>query len=174
MSLIPASSQGISRNYHLDWLTTGMLCGASLDTVTTWWVLSHRLGREANPVAAPLFHVSLWWIPIYLLCRPLLVPFLPKIPRDAFAVFYFLLGIGCGLNNLGGILYHNYFLVRRYGITGITAFWVIVACVFFLMAQRQCRGSQERLAQLKVGLRWVVCFLAIEAAFLLVSMFSVR
>src|ERR1043166_4045617 len=90
--------------YVVDGLIVAMLGAALLDTVTTWFALSHRLGSEGNHIAAVLFRHSAIWIPVFLLIRPSLVPFLPEIPRRTFAVFFLTLQLLAGLNNLGAAL----------------------------------------------------------------------
>ena len=112
-----------------------MLGAALLDTVTTWFVLSHRLGSEGNHIAAVLFRHSAFWIPVFLLIRPSLVPLLPEIPRRTFAVFFLTLQLLAGLNNLGGILFHRYLIAEYlgrsfvYGVSLSLSAWVFLSAL---------------------------------------------
>src|SRR5262245_22824365 len=74
--------------YRVDWVTGIMLAGSILDVCSTWVVVSRPHGFELNPVLGPLIRHSLVWIPIYLLCRPLLVPLLPEMCRLGFGIFF--------------------------------------------------------------------------------------
>ena len=152
--------------YSVDLKVAGMFAGAGLDAWTTWLVVSHHYGVEANPVLAALTRCSMVWTPAYILCRPLLVPLIPEPSRAAFAFFFTVLGLLLGLNNLAGILYGHYFLVDTLGLPQVFTGCVLAAVVYF--GWRLCRHTrdlQERRRHVSTGLFWIGVFGLIELGF---------
>jgi hypothetical protein len=143
-----------------------MFAGTILDTWTTWVFVSRHYGFEMNPILAPLIRHSLIWIPIYLLCRPLLVPFLPEICRLAFAVYFGLGGLLFGSNNLSGILYGRYFLMDVVSFPVAQGTCVLVAITAFIwMLWRRVGNAQERKQHIITALRWIGIFMLLELGF---------
>jgi hypothetical protein len=161
-----STSFQFAQTYKVDLVVLGMFAGVLLDTVTTWVMVFRHRGFEQNPILAPLIRHSLVWIPIYLLCRPLLVPFLPAHCRPAFGVFYGFEGLAFGVNNLAGILYHHYFLVDRSGYTDTEWACVMVAVAVFAWGLwRRAANVQERTHSIVTGLCWVGIFILLEIGF---------
>ena len=127
--------------YSVDGWVLGMFAAALLDVVTTYYFVSRKLGFETNPVAGSLFRKSWAWIPVYVLLRPLLVPLLPEIPRRAFAVYYPGVALLGGMNNLGGILFHHYFIIDTFGFRIPMAF--CVSAVRYPAWRMTCIGTQR-------------------------------
>jgi hypothetical protein len=143
-----------------------MFAGAILDTWTTWLVVSRYFGFEMNPALAPLIRHSLIWIPVYLLCRPLLVPLLPEICRLAFGVYFGLTGLLFGANNLSGILYRRYFLMDMFGFQGPHVACVLIAITVFIWTLwRRVHNAQERKQHIITALRWIGIFVLLELGF---------
>ena len=137
-----------------------------LDVLTTWTMVSQHRGFEQNPVLFPLIRHSLIWIPIYLLCRPMFVPFLPALCRSAFSIYFGLDGLAGGVNNLTGILYGRYFLMDTFGFPALQATSILIAVAVFIWGiWRQASNIQERKHQIITGLCWVGIFLLLELVF---------
>ncbi len=163
---IPGSFRFLG-GYHIDLLIVISLSAALLDIVTTYLFISRGLGFEANPVCGPLFSRSLVWIPVYLLVRPLLVPFLPEIPRRTFAGYFLSIGLVGGVNNLGGILFHKFFLVDTVGFWLPLGFCVMGAIGLFIYQLR--RNPKDGFAQVKIACGFPGVCLVIEGAFYLLG-----
>jgi hypothetical protein len=145
----------------------GMFAGVILDTLTTWAFVSQHRGFEQNPILAPLTRHSLIWIPIYLLCRPLLVPLLPDLCRFGFGVYFGLAGLLFGANNLAGSFFGRYFLVEMFGFQALQGACILFAIVVFIWAVcRHASTTQERKRHIMVGLCWIGVFVLIELGFL--------
>jgi hypothetical protein len=152
--------------YRLDPLVIAMFAGVLLDTGTTWYFVSHHCGVEKNPTLAPLIRHSLIWIPIYLLCRPLMVPFIPDICRFAFSIYFGLQGLSFGLNNLSGILCGRYFLVDQVGSPAVHGVVLLFSIIIFVWRLSEtANNEQDWQPQLLVGLRWLAIFMLLELAF---------
>ena len=153
--------------YHLNGLTLAMLAAALLDTATTSYFLSTGVGYEANPVLAPLASVSLWWVPTYLLLRPLVTPLMPDVSRQTFAVSQCLIGTLCGLNNLSGIFLDYYFIVDNVGFIGPGIIAVICGCcIWSWLTRRRLRAGQGRLGQyVRSTVLWLAIFGLMEITF---------
>jgi hypothetical protein len=152
--------------YKVDLVVLGMFTGVLLDTMTTWFMVLRHRGFEQNPILAPLIRHSLIWIPIYLMCRPLLVPFLPAQCRSSFGIFYGFEGLLFGINNLAGILYHHYFLVDRFGYSELEWTCVTIAvAVFAWVMWRRARNARERTHSIVAGLSWIGIFVLLELCF---------
>ena len=152
--------------YVIDGLVVAMLAAALLDTATTWFALSHRLGNEGNHLAAVLFRHSAFWIPVYLLSRPLLVPLLPKLSRRAFAVFLLTDQLLAGINNLGGILFHRYVIAEFFGIIVVRGLSLSLGAWFFLSAlARLSASAQEKWRQVLILIGLLTAFSLTEGFF---------
>ena len=152
--------------YRVDLMMLAMFAGVVLDTCTTWVFISRHHGTEMNPVLGPLARNSLLWIPFYLLCRPVAVPLLPEHCRFAFAVYFGLQGWLFGLNNLGGILYHNYFLMDRFSFPAVEGACVIAGiAAFFWRLWRRASDDRERVEHLLAGLFCTLIFALLEVLF---------
>jgi hypothetical protein len=140
-----------------------MFAGAVLDAGTTWVFVSKHYGFEQNPILAPLVRGSLIWIPIYLLCHPLLVPLVPEICGLGFAVYFSLVGLTFGANNLAGIFYGRFFLVEVVGYEALHAACALVAInVFIWTLWRRVSDSQERKRYIITALCWIGIFVLLE------------
>ena len=125
-----------------------MFAGVILDTWTTWAFVSQNRGFEQNPILAPLTRHSPIWIPIYLLCRPLLVPFLPELCRFGFSVYFGLMSSLTGANNLAGSFYGRYFLIEVFGFQTLQGTCILFAVVVFIWAVwRHTNNAEERKQQ---------------------------
>lgn len=143
-----------------------MLAAATFDTSTTWLVISGNHGVETNPTLAPLIQHSLIWIPIYLLSRPLLVPFLPPLCRFTFALYFALAGLLFGANNLAGLLTGRYFLVDTLGFPASQAICVLLPATLFLRTLwTRTPSPPNRKHQLLTASLTLTLFLVIELAF---------
>lgn len=147
-------------------VVVGMFAGAILDAWTTWIVISRHYGFELNPILAPLIRHSLIWIPIYLLCRPLLVPLLPEICRFGFGVYFGLTGLLFGANNLTGIFYGRYFLMEAFGFPAVQGTCVLLAItVFIWRVWKHAGDARERKSHILTGLCWIGIFILLELGF---------
>ena len=143
-----------------------MFAGTILDTWTTWVDASRHYGFEQNPTLAPLIRHSLIWIPIYLLCRPVLVPLLPEICRFGFGVYFGFAGLVFGANNLAGIFYGRYFLIEALGFPVLQATCVLFAIIVFIWKlSRQVSNAQKRKEHIITALRWIGIFVLLELGF---------
>jgi hypothetical protein len=156
--------------YHLDPLVLVMFAAVILDTCTTWFFVSHHCGVEKNPTLAPLVRHSLIWIPIYLLCRPLMVPFIPDTCRFAFSIYFGLQGLLFGLNNLSGILCGRYFLVDQVGSPAVHGACLLFSITVFIWRfSETANNEQDWQPQLLAGLRWLAIFMLLELGFFAVG-----
>jgi hypothetical protein len=147
-----------------------MLSAALLDAVTTWFTLSHRLGVESNHLAAVLFRHSTFWIPVFLLILPSLVPFLPEIPRRTLAIFFLTLQLLAGLNNLGGILFHHYMIAEYLGRSLVYGVSLSLSAWFFLSAlARPTLSPQARWRQILILVGSLATFSLIHGFFFLLK-----
>jgi hypothetical protein len=143
-----------------------MFAGAILDAWTTWIVVSRRHGFELNPTLAPLIRHSLIWIPIYLLCRPLLVPLVPECCRPAFGVYFGLTGLLGGANNLAGILCGRYFLMEAFGFQAPHVACALIAITVFIRTLwRRAGNAQERKQHILTAFCWIGMFVLLELGF---------
>lgn len=149
--------------YSVDGWVLGMFAAALLDVVTTYYFFTRKIGFESNPVAAPLFRQSLAWIPAYVLLRPLLVPLLPATPRRAFAIYYLGTGLLGGMNNLGGIFFHHYFVIDTFGFQLPMALCVLSALSSFAYGLFQ--NPQARVPQIRIAAGCAYLFAVIEIIF---------
>ena len=119
-----------------------------------------------NPILAPLIRHSLIWIPIYLLCHPLLVPLLPEICRFGFGVYFGLAGLLFGANNLAGIFYGRYFLMEVFGFRALQGACVLFAiAVFIWRLWRRVGNAQKRKQHIITASRWIGIFVLLELGF---------
>lgn len=154
------------QTYRIDLVVVGMFAGVLLDTWTTWAFASQHRGFEQNPILAPLIRHSLIWIPIYLLCRPLLVLLLPELSRFGFGVYFGLGGLLFGTNNLAGSFYGRYFLMEAFGFQVLQGACILFAIVAFIWAVwRRASNAQERKHHITTGLCWIGVFLLLEMGF---------
>jgi len=156
--------------YRIDLAVIGMFAGVILDTLTTWAMVSNHRGFEQNPILVPLIRHSVIWIPIYLLCRPLLVPLLPELCRSAFSVYFGFDGLSGGVNNLTGILYGRYLLVDTFGFPALQVASVLIAITVFIWGLwRHASNAQERKHHVITGLCWIGIFVLLELVFFAVG-----
>lgn len=73
-----------------------------------------------------------------------------------------------GINNLGGILTGDYFIVRRFGFWIPNAACIVPGITYFFFALRKC-PSHEKYAELRASLRCLLFFSLIEIGFYLVG-----
>lgn len=150
-----------------------MFAGVVLDVWTTWIFAAHHHGFEQNPVLAPLMRHSLIWIPIYLLCRPLLVPLLPELCRFAFSAYFGFDGLSAGVNNLTGILCGRYFLVDTFGFSALQCASVLIAVTVFVWGLwMRASNVQERKRHVMIASCWIGFFLLLELIFFTVGRFA--
>lgn len=151
---------------RVGWLAVGMFAGVILDTWTTYFFVSRNCGFELNPILAPLIRYSLIWIPIYFLCRPLVVLLLPEFCRSGFSVYFGFNGLLGGINNLSGILYGNYFLTDTFGFLTLQVTSAVIAiAVFVWVLWKHASTAQERKYHIIMGLYWTGIFVLMEAGF---------
>ncbi len=150
--------------YRVDLVTAAMFAGALLDTWTTWVFVSRQHGFEQNPTLALLIRHSLIWIPVYLLCRPLLVPLLPEICRFGFGVYFGFMGLLFGTNNLGGIFHGHYFL-DTIGFPTAQGICLLLGVAVFVWKAWKAGGAGEWKRSIMTGLGWTGVFVLIELAF---------
>lgn len=143
-----------------------MFAGTLLDVWTTWITVSRHHGFEMNPSLAPLIRHSLIWIPIYFLCRPLLVPLLPEMCRFGFGVYFGFAGLLFGVNNFAGIFFRRHFLVNTFGFPALQGACVVFAIVVFILkVWRRASSVAERKHHIEMGLRWIGVFVLLELGF---------
>ena len=155
--------------YHVDGWVLAMFAVKLLDVVTTYLLSALRLGFEMNPVCAALMRHSLLWSPVYLMAFPLVVPLLPEIPRRAFVLYFLASGLMAGLNNLGGILFHHFFIIDTFGFWMPEGFCVAGAFVFFVY--ELYRSSKNRVGPVVAALACLGVLLVIEGAFYLLGIY---
>ncbi len=147
-----------------------MIAATLLDVVTTWVIISNSYGFEANPVLAPLVRHSLFWIPVYLLCRPLLLPLLPCLCRFGFVTYFGISSLLFGVNNLSGILWGHYFLMDNFGLAPVEAACALMAtAVFISKLWKVTPDIQGRRLNILVALFWIGIFALIELGFFAVG-----
>lgn len=158
--------------YRLDALTGAMLAATALDAWTTYYFLSHGLGVEMNPVLAPLVQQSLVWVPVYLLTPTLLVPAMPEVCRQSFAVFYLAIGLLFSINNLGGIYAGSFALVDSVGFQAIRGFGLFLGALAFIgLLDFANAAKPSALRCTAIALVWIPVFGAIEGLFYVASRF---
>jgi hypothetical protein len=156
--------------YRLNLLTSCMICAAGLDVCTTCIFLAYKLGTEMNLVLAPLANHSLAWVPIYLLSRPLLVPFMPEPCKTSFATLFLIAGLTFGINNLSGITTGYFAVVQTIGMEPANATAVLISIgVFFLQLRKTLSTRRESVCSIVVFLLWIGIFLLMEVAYLLIG-----
>ena len=149
-----------------------MLAATALDVWTTYYVLSHGLGVEMNPVLGPLVQRSLIWVPVYLLTNPLLIPAMPDVCRQSFAVFYLAIGLLFSINNLCGIYAGNSVLVDCVGFQAVRGLALLLGALTF--AVRLANPSAAKLSAVRstvILLGWIAVLSVIEWLFYLASRF---
>jgi hypothetical protein len=91
------------------------------------------------------------------------VPLFPGKCRRVFVFYFSLSGVTFGLNNLGGILFRNYFVAENFGYVLPSAFCVCAACAFFLY--ELFRNKKDWLSPFLAGLACLAVLLTIEGVF---------
>ena len=147
-----------------------MLAGVMLDSATTCVFISQNRGVELNPVLGALSQLSLAWVPIYLICRPLLVPLAPSSCRWSFCIYFGLNGLLSGLNNIDGIYTGRFFLSETIGYPALQAIGLLggVACFIWGLSSK----PEERKAELLTAIGWVGGFILLELLFFAVGSFN--
>jgi hypothetical protein len=147
-----------------------MFAATILDVWTTWALVSRNYGVELNPTLAPMIRHSLIWIPIYLLCHPLLVRLLPEMSRFGFGVYFAFAGLLFGLNNLAGILYGRYFLIETFGFPASQGICMSFGIAVFIWKLRgHASNAQEKKRHVMTALCWIGIFVLLELVFLAAS-----
>jgi len=142
------------------------LLAASLDTVTTLTILLTGTGRESNQTLADLASISLVWVPVYLLCRPLLAAFLTADHRLAYATGGAAICPPMSLNNISGFMFDNFFLYSLGLMTWVPVFAYILAGIAFTCYHVRYRTPTWVTAIRVAGLLfWVAMTEVIELAF---------
>lgn len=153
--------------YRADGMVIGMLAAAFLDISTTYYVVSLNLGIEANPVLAPLLRHSLVWIPVFGLIRPLLIPFLPKIPRRTVASYFLAAHLIGGFNNLAGILFHNFFIFNIFEYWMPLLFCCLIGFLVFMYELYQ--APKGRLIHVLILFGCLVVIFVVDGVFYLLG-----
>lgn len=158
--------------YQLDVLTIAAIAAATLDAWTTYYFIAHNLGVETNAVLAPLARHSLIWIPTYLLAKPLLIPAMPDVSRQAFAIGFLASGLLFGVNNLCGIYAGKYILVDHFGFPAIAVACFLLGILAFLYQLIiKNAGRSSNLRFLAIALLWLGVLAGVDAAFYLAVTF---
>jgi hypothetical protein len=156
-------------SHRLDAYTLTAILAAALDAWTTGYFLVHRLGVETNPILAPLVRHSLVWIPIVLLSRPLLIPLLPDVCRQAFAVFYITTGTLFAINNASGILAGSYFLVEVFSFESVIIAGLMFGVITFAGYLLVRKGQPTAARAVAQALVWIAIFAAFDGIFALIG-----
>ena len=153
-------------SYRLDALALAAIAAATLDSWTTYYFIAHGLGVEANPILAPLARHSLIWVPDYLLAKPLLIPAMPDVCRQAFATGFLAASLLCGINNLCGIYAGKFILVDLLGFPAIVAVSVLSGLlVFVYQLLSKGAGRELVLRSVAIAVCWIIIFIAVDATF---------
>jgi hypothetical protein len=156
--------------YRVDLVVVIMFAGSILDAWTTWVFASRPYGFEQNPTLAPLLRHSLMWIPIYLLCPPLMVPLLPEVCRLGFTVYFGFAGFVFGVNNLSGIFYGRYFLIDLLGFAVLQGSCILFGLtVFIWTVWKHAGNAQERMLHIITGICCIGLFLLLELGFFVIG-----
>jgi hypothetical protein len=158
-------------SYRLDALTFAAIAAAALDAWTTYYFLAHNLGVEKNAVLALLAQHSLAWVPVFIMSRPLFIPFLPEVCRQTFAVFFLTVGLLFGLNNLGGIFAGSYFIVDIFSFASVIIsglFFGALTFVFQLVTNATGRSLPGSIA---IVVAWIGVFISFDFAFRVLAQF---
>ena len=157
-------------SYRLDALTIAAIAAAALDAWTTYYFMAYDLGFEANPILASLSRHSLIWIPVYLMAQPLLIPAMPDICRQSFAIGVLTASLLCGINNLCGIYASKYILVDLFGFPAIVAVSVLLGLLAFVYQLLSTKADRKlALRSVAMAVLWIVIFVAVDATFYLGS-----
>lgn len=164
-----AMMRSLVERFRFDRLTVAMLLAAILDSVTTYYFLSRRLGIELNPILAPLASHSLLWIPVCIVMPKLLVGVMTPPSRQAFASYFLTLCSTFALNNLIGICGGQYFIdIIGYRTVQVAALVVAIAC-FQRQLHAGCSNRKSRTQAVKIAACWIGVYLLIDGAFLVAS-----
>jgi hypothetical protein len=160
-------------SYRLDALTIAAIAAAAFDAWTTYYFMAYDLGLEANPILASLARHSLIWIPVYLMAQPLLIPAMPDICRQSFAIGVLTASLLCGINNLCGIYAGKYILVDLLGFPAIVAASVLLGLLTFVyqLLSKEA-GRKLALRSVAIAVLWIVIFVAVDGTFYLGAQFA--
>ena len=146
------------------------LIAALLDTVTTLIFMLTGSGHETNQTLAALASISFIWVPVYLLCRPLLTAFLSDDLRLAYATAGAAICFPLSLNNLSGILFGDFFIYSLGMMDWIPVFAFILAGVVFacyhVIYRTPLRSAAKRVMLLML---WIALMEAVEYLFTLTA-----
>ncbi len=152
--------------YRLDLLTLSTIAATALDAWTTYYFIAHGLGVETNPILGPLAKHSLIWIPVYGSTPALLIPTMPDVCRQTFAIPYLAAGVLLGINNLCGIQLGWFALIDSLGFYNVQAALIgtgVIAFMYKLAATFTSWTSAARSTAIVVS--WLAAFGAIETLF---------
>ena len=152
--------------YRLDGWAIAAISASVLDSVSIGLLLSQGTGVIRDPILGPLAARSLLWIPVYRLAVPLLIPLMPKVCRQSFAVFYLAVGLLFSINNFSGHYAGWFVFVDSFGLYVSLALCLIPATQAFGVYSMRA-GDFAR--SLRTTLAWIAFAFMIQAAFLGIS-----
>ncbi len=149
-------------HYRWEWWALAATAATCLDVVAIWQFHTHGTGAIGDPILAPLAAQSAWWIPVYRLAVPLLIPWMPAVCRQAFATFYISLGVCFGINNLLGHFAGYFLFVDSIGLYGtLTLCLLLGALMFAIQIARATHPARSLLAMIV----WIVVAISMQAGF---------
>ena len=155
-------------SYRLDFLTVGMIAATALDAATTYYFISRGVGQELNPVLGPLTERSLIWIPIYFAIPTLLVPAMPDVCRQTFAVPHLIGGLVFGMNNLGVILSGQAPILDAIGYYNLEAAVLLIGLLTFAyQVKTRSKDWASAIKSTRTVFTWIVAIAFLEGVFYL-------
>ena len=152
--------------YRLDWLVWAAIGASLLDSISICIFQSKGTGAIGDLILAPLAAHSLAWIPIYRLAVPLLIPMMPNVCRQSFAVFYLSVGVVFCVNNLSGHYLGTFVFVDSVGLYPTLAICFVLGFLTFCV-QSARSGSLAR--SIRIAVTWLALAVIIQGIFFAVG-----
>ncbi len=154
--------------YRVDWLVLAAIVVSFLDSITICVFHTSRTGVITDPILAPLANHSLAWIPVYRLAVPLLIPIMPNVCRQSFAVFYLFVGLLFGINNLSGHYLGRFVFVDSIGLYPTVGICFLFASLAFCVRLASSRNTAQSFGNTAA---WLVLAVMLQGIFFAVGRF---
>lgn len=152
--------------YRIDRFAMAAILASLLDSISIGLILIYGTGVIGDPILGPLAAHSLFWIPIYRLAVPLLIPLMPQVCRQSFAIFYLAVGVLFSVNNFSGHFIGWFVFVETIGLYVSLAICFVPAIqAFGVFAIRSGKFARP----LRITVAWIVIALMIQATFFIIS-----